>query len=232
MQLRKGPYPKIGGEQGVFVLEWSEQLKICLALYEDTMKRTFDICISFLILAIFLPFGLLLMLAIALESRGGVFYLQERVGKNGKVFKLLKFRSMRPNADKGSQITIGNRDPRITRTGYFIRRFKLDEFPQFVNVIKGDMSIVGPRPEVPFYVQMYNEEQRKILGVKPGITDYASLAYFHENEILASAADPQKAYIEEIMPVKIELNQRYLAQPGLLQDLKIMGLTARKILGL
>jgi lipopolysaccharide/colanic/teichoic acid biosynthesis glycosyltransferase len=185
-----------------------------------------------LILAIFLPFGLLLMLAIALESRGGVFYLQERVGKNGKEFKLLKFRSMRPNADKGSQITIGNRDPRITRTGFFIRRLKLDEFPQFVNVIKGDMSIVGPRPEVPFYVQMYTEEQRKILGVKPGITDYASLAYFHENEILASAADPQKAYIEEIMPAKIELNKRYLAQPGLFQDLKIIGLTARKILGL
>jgi lipopolysaccharide/colanic/teichoic acid biosynthesis glycosyltransferase len=230
--LRKSLHPKIGGEEGVFVLEWSEQLKFCLALCEDTMKRTFDICISFLILAIFLPFGLLLMLAIALESRGGVFYLQERVGKNGKVFKLLKFRSMRPNADKGSQITIGNRDPRITRTGFFIRRFKLDEFPQFVNVIKGDMSIVGPRPEVPFYVQMYTEEQRKILAVKPGITDYASLAYFHENEILASAADPQKVYIEEIMPAKIEINQRYLAQPGLLQDLKIIGLTAQKILGL
>jgi len=213
------------------VFELLEQLKFCLALYEDTMKRTFDICISFLILVVFLPIGLLLMLAISLESGGGVFYTQERVGKNGKVFKLLKFRSMRPNADKGSQITIGNRDPRITRTGYFIRRFKLDEFPQFVNVIIGDMSIVGPRPEVPFYVQMYTEEQRKILSVKPGITDYASLAYFHENEILATAADPQKAYIEEIMPAKITINQRYLSHPGLIQDLKIIGLTAKKILG-
>ena len=196
------------------------------------MKRTFDICISLLILAVFLPLGLLLMLLIATESRGGVFYLQDRVGKDGKVFKLLKFRSMRPNADKGSQITIGNRDPRITRTGYSIRRFKLDEFPQFVNVIKGDMSIVGPRPEVPFYVNLYTDEQRKILAVKPGITDYASLVYYDENEILAKAEDPQKAYIEEIMPAKIAINQRYLSQPGLLQDLKIIGLTAKKILGL
>lgn len=171
------------------------------------------------------------MLLIALESRGGVFYLQDRVGKDGKVFKLLKFRSMRPNADKGSQITIGTRDPRITQIGFVIRRFKLDEFPQFINVIKGDMSIVGPRPEVPFYVKMYSEEQRLILAVKPGITDYASLAYFHENEILAKAKDPQKAYIEEIMPAKIAINQRYLDQPGFLQDLKIIGLTAKKILG-
>jgi lipopolysaccharide/colanic/teichoic acid biosynthesis glycosyltransferase len=195
------------------------------------MKRIFDICISFLILTVFSPFGLLLIFAIALESRGGVFFLQERVGQNGRVFKLLKFRSMRLHADKGSQITIGNRDPRITRVGYFIRRFKLDEFPQFINVLKGDMSIVGPRPEVPFYVNMYTPEQRKILTVKPGITDYASLAYFHENEILANAVDPQKVYIEEIMPAKIEINQRYLNQPGLFQDLKIIGLTAKKIVG-
>lgn len=195
------------------------------------MKRTFDICISLLILAFFLPLGLVLMLLIILESGGGVFYLQERVGLNGQLFNLIKFRSMRPNADKGSQITIGNRDPRITRTGYFIRRFKLDEFPQFINVIKGDMSIVGPRPEVPFYVEKYTETQRQILVVKPGITDYASLAYFNENEILAKAADPQKAYLEQIMPAKIELNQRYLSDPSLFKDLKIIWLTALKIVG-
>jgi lipopolysaccharide/colanic/teichoic acid biosynthesis glycosyltransferase len=195
------------------------------------MKRTADICISLLILVLFLPFGLLLMLFISLESAGGVFYLQERVGRNGQLFKLIKFRSMRPNADKGSQITIGNRDPRITRTGYFIRRFKLDEFPQFINVIKGDMSIVGPRPEVPYYVNLYNEDQKKVLAAKPGITDYASLAYFNENEILAKAADPQKAYIEQIMPAKIELNQRYLSDPSLFKDFKIIWLTALKIVG-
>jgi lipopolysaccharide/colanic/teichoic acid biosynthesis glycosyltransferase len=196
------------------------------------MKRTVDICISLLILAFFLPFGLLLMLFISIESAGGVFYLQERVGRNGQLFKLIKFRSMRPNADKGSQITIGNRDPRITKVGYFIRKFKLDEFPQFFNVIKGDMSIVGPRPEVPFYVEMYTEAQRQILVVKPGITDYASLAYFNENEILAKAADPQKVYLEQIMPAKIELNQRYLSDPSLFKDIKIIGLTALKIIGL
>lgn len=195
------------------------------------MKRTVDICISLLILAFFLPFGLLLMLFISLESAGGVFYLQERVGRNGQLFKLIKFRSMRPNADKGSQITIGNRDPRITRTGYFIRRFKLDEFPQFINVIKGDMSIVGPRPEVPHYVKLYTAEQKKVLAAKPGITDYASLAYFNENEILAKAADPQKVYLEQIMPAKIELNQRYLSDPSIFKDFKIIWLTALKIIG-
>jgi lipopolysaccharide/colanic/teichoic acid biosynthesis glycosyltransferase len=195
------------------------------------MKRTVDICISLLILAFFLPFGLLLMLFISLESVGGVFYLQERVGRNGQLFKLIKFRSMRPNADKGSQITIGNRDPRITRTGYFIRRFKLDEFPQFINVIKGDMSIVGPRPEVPHYVKLYTAEQKKVLAVKPGITDYASLAYFNENEILEKAADPQKVYLEQIMPAKIELNQRYLSDPSVFKDIKIIWLTALKIIG-
>lgn len=195
------------------------------------MKRTVDICISLLILAFFLPFGLLLMLFISLESAGGVFYLQERVGRNGQLFKLIKFRSMRPNADKESQITIGNRDPRITRTGYFIRRFKLDEFPQFINVIKGDMSIVGPRPEVPHYVKLYTAEQKKVLAAKPGITDYASLAYFNENEILAKAADPQKVYLEQIMPAKIELNQRYLSDPSIFKDFKIIWLTALKIIG-
>lgn len=195
------------------------------------MKRTVDICISLLILVFFLPFGLLLMLFISFESAGGVFYLQERVGRNGQLFKLIKFRSMRPNADKGSQITIGNRDPRITRTGYFIRRFKLDEFPQFINVIKGDMSIVGPRPEVPHYVKLYTAEQKKVLAAKPGITDYASLAYFNENEILAKAADPQKVYLEQIMPAKIELNQRYLSDPSIFKDFKIIWLTALKIIG-
>jgi lipopolysaccharide/colanic/teichoic acid biosynthesis glycosyltransferase len=195
------------------------------------MKRSFDICISLVILVLFLPIGLPLMLLISLESKGGVFYFQERVGLNGQTFRLIKFRSMRIDADKGSQITIGNRDPRITKSGYLIRRLKLDEFPQFLNVLRGDMSIVGPRPEVPFYVAYYTEEQRKILTVRPGITDYASIEYFHENELLAKATDPQKTYVEEIMPAKIALNQRYISNPGLVQDLKIMWLTAKKIMG-
>lgn len=195
------------------------------------MKRAFDISLSLLILACFLPLGLLLLLVIRLESKGSAFYFQQRVGLNGRLFYLIKFRSMRLDSDKGSQITIGNRDPRITRSGYFIRRFKLDEFPQFINVLKGDMSIVGPRPEVPYYVSLYTPEQRKVLAVKPGITDYASIAYFHENELLAQALDPQQTYIDEVLPAKLALNQRYISNPSRFKDLEIMWLTAKKIVG-
>lgn len=193
------------------------------------MKRIFDIICSFIILILFAPFGLILSLFILLESRGGIFYRQERVGRNGVTFKLLKFRSMRKNADKQGKLTVGMRDARITKTGYFIRKFKLDEFPQFINVIKGDMSIVGPRPEVKEYVDLYTEEQRQILNVRPGITDLASLEYFEENELLGKSEHPQKTYIEEIMPAKIELNKRYLANPTLANDIKIMWQTFMKI---
>ncbi|MEN9742230.1 MAG: hypothetical protein RLZZ65_35 [Bacteroidota bacterium] len=195
------------------------------------MKRAFDILVSLIVLLLFLPIGCLLALWIALESRGGIFYLQERVGLYGRRFKLIKFRSMRPNADQSGQLTVGAKDPRITGAGYFIRKFKLDEFPQFINVLKGEMSIVGPRPEVPFYVALYSAEERKILAVKPGITDYASIAYFHENELLAKAADPQKAYIEQIMPAKLALNQKYIEKPTIGHDLYIMWLTFLKVLG-
>lgn len=195
------------------------------------MKRAFDVLVSLIVLVLFFPIGLILAFLIVIESKGGVFYYQERVGQNQQLFSLIKFRSMRINADLQGQLTVGSRDPRITKVGYFIRKFKLDEFPQFINVLKGDMSIVGPRPEVPKYVALYTEQQLKVLTVKPGITDYASIAYFHENEILAQAADPEKAYIEEVMPAKIQLNQRYLAKPTLSADLKIMLLTFLKMLG-
>lgn len=195
------------------------------------MKRAFDVLVSLIVLALFFPVGLLVAVLIVLESKGGVFYYQERVGRDQQLFSLIKFRSMRMNAELLGQLTVGSRDPRITKVGYFIRKFKLDEFPQFINVLKGDMSIVGPRPEVSKYVALYSEEQLKILTVKPGITDYASIAYFHENEILAQATDPEKAYIEEVLPAKIELNQRYLAKPTLSADLKIMLLTFLKMLG-
>lgn len=194
------------------------------------MKRIFDIICSIIILSIFAPFGFILSIFILLESRGGVFYRQERIGRYGVPFKLLKFRSMRKNADKQGKLTVGMRDARITRTGYFIRKFKLDEFPQFINVIAGDMSIVGPRPEVKEYVDLYTEEQRQILNVRPGITDLASLEYFEENELLGKSDNPQKTYIEEIMPAKIELNKRYLANPTLGNDLKIMWKTFVKII--
>jgi lipopolysaccharide/colanic/teichoic acid biosynthesis glycosyltransferase len=155
------------------------------------MKRIFDIFCSIIILILFFPFGLILSLLIAIESPGGVFYRQERIGRYGVPFKLFKFRSMRKDADKSGKLTVGMRDARITRTGYFIRKFKLDEFPQFINVILGDMSIVGPRPEVKEYVDLYNEEQRKILNVRPGITDLASLEYFEENELLGKSENPR-----------------------------------------
>lgn len=195
------------------------------------MKRAFDVLVSLIVLVLFFPIGLLLAFLIVIESKGGVFYYQERVGRDQQLFSLIKFRSMRINAELLGQLTVGSRDPRITKVGYFIRKFKLDEFPQFINVLKGDMSIVGPRPEVSKYVALYSKEQLKILTVKPGITDYASIAYFHENEILAQATDPEKAYIEEVLPAKIELNQRYLAKPTLSADLKIMLLTFLKMLG-
>ena len=194
------------------------------------MKRVFDFLVSFIILICFLPFGILLAIFIALESRGGVFYRQERIGKDEVPFKLWKFRTMRKDSDKLGKLTVGMRDPRITRVGYFIRKSKLDEFPQFLNVFVGQMSIVGPRPEVKEYVDLYNEDQRQILKVKPGITDYASLEYFNENELLGKSSDPKKTYIEEIMPAKIELNKKYIQNPGLGTDIKIMWRTFIKII--
>lgn len=193
------------------------------------MKRLFDIFVSLIILLCFLPFGFVLTICIALESRGGVFYRQERIGLNGKPFHLWKFRTMRKDADKLGKLTVGMRDPRITRVGLFIRKVKLDEFPQFLNVLAGEMSIVGPRPEVKEYVDLYSDEQRTILSVKPGITDYASLEYFHENELLGKSDNPRKTYIEEVMPAKIELNRKYLANPTIGHDIRIMWMTFIKI---
>jgi lipopolysaccharide/colanic/teichoic acid biosynthesis glycosyltransferase len=180
---------------------------------------------------LFLPVGIFIAIWISLESKGGVFYRQERIGKNGIQFRILKFRSMRKDADKLGKLTVGMRDPRITRSGYFIRKYKLDEFPQFMNVLKGEMSIVGPRPEVKEYTDLYTIEQRKILSVKPGITDFASLAYFKENEILGSSDDPEKTYIEQVMPAKLELNLAYIQNPGIVQDVKIMWRTFVKLIG-
>lgn len=193
------------------------------------MKRLFDIIFSSFVLLCFLPLGIFISLFILLESRGGIFFKQIRIGQNAVPFGLYKFRSMRTNAEAGGKITVGSRDPRITRVGYYLRKFKLDEFPQFINVLKGEMSIVGPRPEVKEYVDLYTKEQRKILQVKPGITDNASLAYFHENELLAKSDNPQQTYINEIMPAKIKLNEKYLANPTLSQDLIIICKTFAKI---
>jgi lipopolysaccharide/colanic/teichoic acid biosynthesis glycosyltransferase len=193
------------------------------------MKRLFDILFSGFVIICFLPIGGILAVLILIESKGGVFFKQERIGRNGIPFYLLKFRSMVTDSESKGKITVGTRDPRITKIGYYIRRYKLDEFPQFINVLKGEMSIVGPRPEVKEYVDLYTDEQRKILSVKPGITDYASLAYFHENELLAKSDNPQETYINEVMPEKIKLNEKYLSNPTLSEDLIIIRKTVLKM---
>lgn len=194
------------------------------------MTRLCDIVFSFFGLLFLSPLFLIVALWIVIDDPGPVFYRQQRVGRHNKDFGLLKFRSMRVGADKMSLITIGDRDPRITRAGYYIRKFKLDELPQLWNVLIGDMSLVGPRPEVRRYVDLYTEEQRQVLSVRPGITDYASIEYIDENKLLAQAADPDKTYIEEIMPAKIELNRRYINNPTLGQYFKIIFLTIAKII--
>lgn len=193
------------------------------------MKRLFDIVASFIGLLILLPLFLFLGIWISMESRGGVFYKQIRVGRNGVDFKLWKFRSMVPDADKKGLLTVGGRDPRITRAGYFLRKYKLDELPQLINVLLGDMSLVGPRPEVRKYVDLYSDEQRNVLSVRPGITDYASLEYFEENELLAKSGNPEETYIKEVMPAKLRLNQRYIHEAGLITDIGIILKTIRRI---
>lgn len=192
--------------------------------------RFFDFILSFIGLIILAPVFVILAIWIKLDSKGGVFYKQIRIGQNGKEFGLFKFRSMMVNADKKGLITVGGRDPRITRSGYFIRKYKLDELPQLINVLIGEMSLVGPRPEVGKYVGLYNNEQRQILSVKPGITDYASIEYMDENEILGKSSDPEKVYIEKIMPEKIQYNMKYIQNKSLLEYFKIIFLTILKII--
>ena len=193
------------------------------------MKRLMDLFTALLVLVLFLPFGILISLLILLESSGGVFYRQERIGLKGKPFYLLKFRSMRPNADLQGKLTVGERDPRVSRIGFFIRKFKLDEFPQFINVLKGEMSVVGPRPEVAEYVALYSDIQRRVLDVKPGITDEASITYFEENKLLSKSTNPQKTYIEEIMPEKIRINLAYQERATVWTDLGVVWKTAARM---
>ena len=189
------------------------------------MTRFLDLLFSFLGLIVLSPFFLVAALLIMLDSRGGVFYSQTRVGKNGKDFRLYKFRTMASGSDKKGLITVGAKDARITKVGYFLRKYKLDELPQLINVLKGEMSLVGPRPEVRKYVEMYTPEQRRVLSVRPGITDYASIEYVDENRILGEAENPDKAYIEKIMPDKIRYNMRYIEHKGVREYFKIIFLT-------
>ncbi|UPT67980.1 MAG: sugar transferase [Sphingobacteriales bacterium JAD_PAG50586_3] len=169
-------------------------------------------------------------IAIAIDSRGGVFFLQIRVGKDNKDFKLFKFRTMRVGAESKGQLTIGGNDSRITRVGYFLRKYKIDELPQLLNVLLGDMSLVGPRPEVRRYVAMYNAEQMQVLSVKPGLTDYASIKYADESELLARAENPEQFYIDSVMPDKLAINLEYIKNRSLGADMGILFKTIGKIL--
>ncbi len=176
------------------------------------------------------PFLLIIGIAVAVDSKGGMFYVQNRVGKNRVPFGLIKFRTMRPDADKFGKLTVGDRDPRVTSVGYFIRKYKIDELPQLFNVLNGTMNLVGPRPEVEEYVSLYTPAQLEVLAVKPGITDYASLTYFKESELLAASDNPKKTYVEEIMPEKLRINLEYIKRKSLSEDLRIIGKTVKRIL--
>ena len=186
------------------------------------MKRIIDILLSFIVLVLGMPFYLIIGMLIALDTKGRVLYKQSRVGRNNVDFELYKFLTMCVDADQGSLITVGTHDARITRVGAFLRRFKIDEVPQFFNILKGEMSIVGPRPEVRKYVDMYTPEQMRVLSVRPGLTDYASIRYVNENEILAASSDPERTYIEDIMPDKLNLNLKYIDEQSFWTDVKII----------
>ena len=194
------------------------------------VKRLFDIFSSLLGLVILFPFLIAISVLIFVNSRGGVFYRQIRVGKNGKDFKLWKFRTMQPDSDKNGLLTVGGRDTRITSLGYYLRKYKLDELPQLMNVFVGEMSVVGPRPEVRKYVDLYTSEQLQVLDVQPGITDYASIEYANENDLLAESSDPENKYIQQVMPAKLKLNMKYIAEKSLGTDLKIIFRTLGKII--
>lgn len=195
------------------------------------IKRIFDIIFSFITLIICLPLFLIIAISIYVDSGLPVFYKQLRVGRYKKEFCLWKFRTMINNASKSGLLTIGTDDVRITSVGKILRNFKLDELPQLLNILLGEMSIVGPRPETPNFVALYNEEQLNVLNIRPGLTDYASLEYINENEILKKYSDPEKAYVNIVMPAKLKLNMQYLNQKSLLVDLKIIFKTLLKILG-
>ena len=186
------------------------------------MKRLFDIVASGLGLIVLSPLFLVLAIWIKLDSKGPVFYRQVRVGYKNKDFRIFKFRSMRMGADKGSLVTIGGHDPRVTKSGYFIRKFKFDELPQLINVFIGDMSLVGPRPEVRHYVDYWTPEQMHVLDVRPGITDPASIKYRNENELMGQADDPEKFYIEVIMQEKIRLYLDYVGNHSFLGDIGLI----------
>lgn len=194
------------------------------------LKRLMDIVGAMAGMILLLPLFILIAVLIRLTSKGPIFFKQNRVGLNMMDFQLIKFRTMYVSTKEGSLLTIGNKDSRVTKVGYYLRKYKLDEFPQLINVLRGEMSLVGPRPEVRKYVNLYDDQQRYVLSVKPGITDWASVEFFNEGELLAKAEDPENYYIQNIIPVKINHNLKYVANHNVATDLKIIWRTFSKII--
>ena len=193
------------------------------------LKRLFDLIASIIGLIILLPIFLIIAIIIKTNSKGPVFYRQWRVGLNNCEFRVFKFRSMYMDADKRGLLTVGGRDPRVTPIGYYLRKYKIDELPQLINVLIGDMSLVGPRPEVRKYVDFYTAEQMKVLTVKPGMTDNASIEFIDENELLSKAEDPEEYYIKELIPLKTKIYLAYVENQSFLIDLQIIFKTVVKI---
>jgi lipopolysaccharide/colanic/teichoic acid biosynthesis glycosyltransferase len=194
------------------------------------IKRIFDFLVSLFGLIIFSPLFLIIAILIKLDSEGPVFYRGERVGKDGRPFRIFKFRTMVKDAEKMGGPSTSADDPRLTKIGKFLRKYKLDELPQLINVLKGEMSLVGPRPEVKMYVDMLKPEEKEIIfSVKPGMTDLASLWDFHEEEVLKGSEDPEKTYMEKIRPKKIQLQIEYVKNHSFLLDLKIILKTILKL---
>tara|TARA_R110000868_G_scaffold361633_1_gene623642 strand:- start:266 stop:859 length:594 start_codon:yes stop_codon:yes gene_type:complete len=194
------------------------------------IKRLFDVVFSVIGLILLLPVLLLISILIKLDSKGPVLFIQGRVGKNNEDFNIYKFRTMRVQSDIKGLLTLGNNDSRITKMGYFLRRYKIDEFPQLINILKGDMSFVGPRPELRYYVNFYNEDDMNIFKVRPGITGLASLKYRNEVELLKAAKDPEEFFIKTIIPDKLNYNKEYISKRNFFFDLKLIGLTIVKVI--
>jgi len=193
-------------------------------------KRIFDLFFSIFGLIILAPFFIIIAFFIVIDSKGGIFYKQKRVGKDNIDFFMFKFRTMRTDSDKKGLLTIGDNDNRITKTGYFLRKYKIDELPQLINIFKGNMSFVGPRPEVRRYVDIYTKDQLSVLSVRPGLTDFSSLDFINESELLNQSPNPEETYINIILPAKLELCKKYILEKSLKTDIKIIIKTFFKII--
>ncbi|MCL5127841.1 MULTISPECIES: sugar transferase [unclassified Algibacter] len=194
------------------------------------IKRAFDVLFSLMGLIFLLPFLFVLAIIIKIDSKGPILFVQGRVGKNNNDFNIFKFRTMKIQSQKKGLLTLGNHDSRVTKVGYFLRRYKIDEFPQLINILKGDMSFVGPRPELRYYVNFYSEDDMQIFQVRPGITGLASLKYRNEVELLEAAENPEELFIKTIIPDKLKFNKEYIKNQNLFFDLKLIGLTIIKVI--